>query len=72
VNAPVATNQRWTADWANVRERRSVEAPVVLVLDPNEAVQVDSLRGGWWAAYVGGQRIGYVANSVLREQPNTP
>ncbi len=49
-----------------------MDAAVVLVLDPNEAIQVDSLRGGWWAAYVGGRRIGYVSNSVLLEQPNTP
>lgn len=60
---------RWTSDWVNVREERNVESSQVRVLRPGSAVEVGDWRGGWWALYEGGRRIGYVANSVLTTTP---
>jgi len=62
---------KWTNTWVNVRAERSIDAPVVLTLDPAEAVDVDDLNRGWWAAYVDGKHVGYVANSVLSDQRPT-
>lgn len=60
---------RWTADWANVREQRSIDSPVVRVLAPGVQVDVAELQNGWWEYYERGARRGYIANSVLASQP---
>ena len=62
---------KWTNTWVNVRAERSIDAPVVLTLDPAKPVDVDDLNRGWWAAYVDGKHVGYVANSVLSDQRPT-
>lgn len=65
----VRTQTRWTNDWANVRERRELEAPVVRVLRPASAVQVSDRQMGWWALYLDGRMVGYVAGSLLNDRP---
>ncbi len=65
----VATQTKWTLDWVNVREGRAVEATVVRVLRPGSAVQVADRQMGWWELHMGGRVIGYVAGSVLGDQP---
>jgi hypothetical protein len=60
---------RWTADWVNVREDRSIDSPVVRVLAPGRPVSVSGMRGGWWEYYEAGAMRGYIANSVLGPQP---
>lgn len=65
----VPTQTRWTQDWANVRERRELQAPVVRVLRPGATVQVTDRQLGWWAVYLDGRMVGYVAGSVLSDQP---
>jgi type IV secretory pathway VirB10-like protein len=62
---------KWTNTWVNVRADRSIDAPVVLTLDPAKPVDVDDLNRGGWAAYVDGKHVGYVANSVLSDQRPT-
>ena len=63
------TQTKWTLDWANVRERRELQAPVVRVLRPGASVQVNDRQLGWWALYLDGRMVGYVAGSVLGDQP---
>lgn len=63
---------RWADTWVNVRAGRGLSYPVVLTLDPGEMVVVDSLRLGWWVVVADGERVGYVANSVLRPTPSNP
>jgi hypothetical protein len=65
----VATQTKWTLDWANVRQDRALEAPVVRVLRPGASVQVTDRQLGWWALYLDGRIVGYVAGSVLGDQP---
>jgi len=59
--------QRYASTWVNVRDRRSPNAAPVRVLNPGEAVLVDSLVGGWYRVVVDGQPIGYAYNSNLSE-----
>jgi RNA polymerase subunit RPABC4/transcription elongation factor Spt4 len=63
---------RWTGEWANVRSARDTTSEVVRVLAPNVAIEVGDMRRGWWALYVGGAFVGYIANSVLRTDPAQP
>jgi len=73
--APTAaprTQVRWASTWINVRERRSVESPVVTTLNPGDEVHVFDRQGNWWAVQARGRTIGYVANSVLDTTPPTP
>jgi RNA polymerase subunit RPABC4/transcription elongation factor Spt4 len=73
IPSAVAEGQvRWTSTWANVRSGPAVSFPVVVTLNPDEMVVVDSLRGGWWLLLDGGAQVGYVANSVLRRSPTSP
>src|SRR5574341_292059 len=65
----VATETRWTLDWANVREGRALGTRVVRVLRPGSSVQVMDRQAGWWALYTDGRVIGYVAGSLLGDQP---
>lgn len=61
---------RWTLNWVNVREGRSVDFPIVRVLRPGVEVQIrDPRAGGWWEVYYAGERIGFIAGSELSEQP---
>ena len=67
--AGVTTETRWTLDWANVREGRALGTRVVRVLRPGSSIQVADRQAGWWALYIDGQAVGYVAGSVLGDQP---
>lgn len=60
---------RYTTDWVNVREGRSVTSAVVQVLAPGLPVNVADMRDGWWEYYEAGTMRGYIANSVLGSQP---
>jgi ribosomal protein L37E len=60
---------RWTSEWANVRESRSIDSPVVRVLAPGSEVRVARMRDGWWEYYESGAMRGYIANSVLGADP---
>ena len=62
---------RWTADWANVREGRSIETPAVQVLPPGREIHVGDRQQGWWVVYADARPIGYIANSVLTATPPT-
>ena len=63
-----AAQPKVVAAWANVREEPSGEAAVVKVLRPGQQVEVVQRRGGWWAVYADGRRLGYVSRSLLAEQ----
>jgi hypothetical protein len=58
--------------WANVREGPSADAAVVKVLRPGAQVDVVQQRGGWWAVYNEGRRVGYVSRSLLAKQSSSP
>lgn len=68
-NDSLTTQTRWTLDWANVREGRALGTRVVRVLRPGLSVQVSDRQAGWWALYADGRVVGYVAGSVLGDQP---
>lgn len=68
-DSTVPTQTRWAADWANIREARSLEAPVVGVVRRGEPVQVANQVEGWWEVYRGGRFIGYVAGDLLLAEP---
>jgi uncharacterized protein YgiM (DUF1202 family) len=57
--------QRYAKTWVNVRGGRSRNASAVQVLNPGEAVLVDSLSRGWYRVHVGGQPVGYVDQRYL-------
>ena len=59
--------RRYATTWVNVRERRGPNATAVRVLEPGEAVLVDSLAGGWYRVVIDGQPIGYAYYSNLGE-----
>lgn len=61
--------QRYATTWVNVREARGPGTPAVGVLNPGEAVLVDSLRGGWYRVVVDGRTLGYVDRSYLDTVP---
>ena len=63
-----AAQPKVVAGWANVREEPSGDAAVVKVLRPGQQVEVVQRRGGWWAVYADGRRLGYVSRSLLAEQ----
>jgi hypothetical protein len=67
--AGIPTQTKWTLDWANVRESRALEAPVVGILRPGAPVQVTDRQQGWWALFLDGRVVGYVAGSLLADQP---
>ena len=70
--APAGTVRKWTLDWANVREGRALGTAVVHVLRPGEPVLVGDRQAGWWAVYQESKVLGYVAGSVLGDQPPGP
>ena len=63
-----STQTKWTSTWVNVREGRGSDTRIVQILDPRQPVEVASLQGRWWGLYIDGKPIGYVANSVLRDE----
>jgi len=65
----VPTLSKWIVDWANVREGRALGTRVVRVLRPGTSVQVADRQAGWWALYADGHLVGYVAGSLLADQP---
>jgi ribosomal protein L37E len=65
--SPLAT--RFARTWVNVRDARSRAAPAVRVLNPGDAVQVDSLIRGWYRVLIGGRAAGYVHRSNLDPIP---
>lgn len=71
VASPRQGVRRYARTWANVRETRGRGAPSVRVLDPGEAVLVDSLRRGWYRVLADGQVLGYVHRSNLDAVPPT-
>ncbi len=66
-----STQTKWTSTWVNVREGRGTDTRIVQILDPRQPVEVVSLRGRWWDLYIDGKPIGYVANSVLRNESSS-
>jgi len=69
VEAAVTTLTRWTAKWVNVRADRNPDAEILRVLTPGQRVEVADLAHGWWAVYLQGEMIGFVANSLILDQP---
>lgn len=65
----VPLQTRWAADWANIREGRSLDAPVVGLVRRGEMVQVANQAEGWWEVYRGGRFLGYVAADLLLTEP---
>ena len=66
--AATFTNQRsrrYASTWVNVRRDRGLDAPTVRVLEPGDAVLVDSLDQGWYRVIIDGQPIGYAHRSNL-------
>lgn len=70
VPPPSGLVRRWVREWANVRTERDTTSAIVRVLSPNAAVDVADLRQGWWALYLEGAFVGYIANSLLRAEPS--
>jgi len=58
-------NRRYAQTWVNVREDRTRSAPTVGMLNPGDAVTVDSLVRGWYRVLVDGRTLGYVHRSTL-------
>jgi hypothetical protein len=63
--APSPLARRFARTWVNVRGGRSRDTPTVRVLNPGEAVQVDSLSRGWYRVLIDGRPAGYVHRSNL-------
>ena len=60
-----ASARRYAQTWVNVRGERTRSAPAVAVLNPGDAVTVDSLVRGWYRVLVDGRAVGYVSRSML-------
>jgi hypothetical protein len=56
----------------NVRAKPSTQAAVATKLQRGATVEVDSLQGGWWVAFRGADRLGYVADEALESGPIPP
>ena len=63
--SPAAGSQRYAQTWVNVRGERARSAPAVGMLNPGDAVTVDSLVRGWYRVTVDGRALGYVHRSNL-------
>jgi ribosomal protein L37E len=57
--------RRFARTWVNVRGGRGRAAPAVRILNPGDAVQVDSLSRGWYRVLIDGRAAGYVHRSNL-------
>lgn len=60
---------RWASTWANVREQPARDAAVVRILTPGEEVRVGQRQEGWRPVILEGRQIGFVANSLLANEP---
>jgi hypothetical protein len=68
VAAPPAENGgelRVARSWTDVRESRSVRAPLEAVLTPGDTVLADSLERGWYRVALEGEVLGYAHHSTL-------
>jgi hypothetical protein len=64
--APTAAGiRRYAQTWVNVRGERTKTSPTVGMLNPGDAVTVDSLVRGWYRVLVDGRTLGYVHRSML-------
>jgi uncharacterized protein YgiM (DUF1202 family) len=63
--------RRYATTWINVRATRRNSSPVLRVLRPGEAVQVDSLAQGWYRVVSVGGEPGYVDRRLLDSAPGT-
>jgi hypothetical protein len=63
--APSPLARRFARTWVNVRGGRGRATEAVRVLNPGEAVQVDSLSRGWYRVLIDGGAAGYVHRSNL-------
>lgn len=61
--------QRYARTWVNVRGGRGRGAPAVRVLNPGDAVLVDSLERGWYRVLVDGRMLGYAHRANLGAAP---
>lgn len=61
--------RRYATNWINVRRRRGLEAPAISVLEPGDAVLVDSLVRGWYRVIVDGRTLGYAHRRYLAAAP---
>ena len=59
---------RYATTWINVRAYRGMGGAAVRVIDPGEAVTVDSLAGGWYRVLDRGTPVGYAHRSFLTAQ----
>jgi hypothetical protein len=66
---PATTIRRYAQTWVNIRDARRRASPAIRVLNPGEAVQVDSLQVGWYRVVVDGRPGGYVHRSNLGTAP---
>lgn len=66
---PATTVRRYAQTWVNIRDARRRASPSLRVLNPGEAVQVDSLQVGWYRVVVDGRPGGYVHRSNLGTAP---
>lgn len=60
--------RRYAKTWVNMRSSRSGSSAEVRVLNPGEAVMVDSLSRGWYRVVLNGQTEGYVAAMYLEDE----
>lgn len=61
--------RRYASTWVNVRAARRNSAPVLGILHPGEAVQVDSLAQGWYRVVSDRLAPGYADRSLLDTAP---
>jgi hypothetical protein len=61
--------QRYARTWVNVRGGRGRGASTVRVLNPGDAVLVDSLVRGWYRILVDGRTLGYADRANLGAAP---
>jgi len=63
------TVRRWATNWINVRRNRGMGGTRVRVLQPGEAVLVDSLVRGWYRVVTDGRTQGYAHRRWLAAAP---
>jgi hypothetical protein len=64
--------RRWATNWINVRRSRGMGGAPVRVLQPGEAVLVDSLVRGWYRVVTDGRTGGYTHRRWLAAEPPVP
>ncbi|MEO8140650.1 MAG: SH3 domain-containing protein [Gemmatimonadota bacterium] len=68
-SAAIAGRYRYASTWMNVRAERRNSAPVLRILHPGEAVQVDSFSQGWYRVVSSGEQAGWVDRRLLDTVP---